>query len=98
MAFFDVNDKRCDVAKIESKVLDSLKGRNVPLEKESEFVDRYTPDYFLETHGPSLLFRFKLFCSNLPRWMIVIFKVLPFYKMFRRRLKIEPWHEERFKP
>lgn len=97
-AFFNIDDKNGDAGKIESEILASLKKRNIALEKEEEFVGRYSPDYFLKTYGSSLTLRFKLYCSNLPKWLIAIFKVFPFYKTIRKRLKIEPWYEEKLKP
>ena len=82
MAFFKINNPKYDANKIEGDILNSLQRRKIKKE-EREFVDNYDVNIWTREILSSPIVKLKLVFLKLPRWMIKLAKVLPFYEIVR---------------
>ena len=84
MAFFKIKDPNYNAEQIEAQIVKSLKNRDIPYEQVRKMVEKYN----LETIRKDPLLRLKIFLNHMPRWILRIAKVLPFYGSIRNFLKI----------
>tara|TARA_B100000686_G_C16769952_1_gene964401 strand:+ start:60 stop:338 length:279 start_codon:yes stop_codon:yes gene_type:complete len=90
MAFFKIRHPDYDEDKVEDKIVATLKKRNVPIKEEREFVDRYNMDVARKEIFSRPMNRFKCMLFKMPRWLIDYAKLMPFYKILRKLLNIDP--------
>ena len=88
MAFFEIKDPNYNSDQIESEILNSLKDRNIPYEEEQKFVEKYSMEITRKKLYSNSLTRFKIFFNCMPRWIVRIVKIFPFYSPIRKFLKI----------
>lgn len=84
MAFFKIKDSTYNSEQIEAEIVKSLKNRDIPYVQIREMVEKYN----LKTIRKDPLIRLKIFFNHMPRWIIRIAKVFPFYGSIRNFLKI----------
>ena len=89
MAFFEIQHPDYNADKIETKIMESLKKRGIPLDQEQEFVEKYDLVAARREILSKPINRFKLMFFKMPRWMIQLGKRMPFYHALRRLLHID---------
>ena len=86
MAFFKIEHPDYDNDKIEAEILASIKEKGIPLEKERGFVDKYNLEVVRREILSSPIHKLKVMLFPPPRWVIRLFKRMPFYEYIRKLL------------
>tara|TARA_B100000686_G_C16802884_1_gene987437 strand:- start:7592 stop:7864 length:273 start_codon:yes stop_codon:yes gene_type:complete len=86
MAFFEIQNPDYDSDKIELEIIASLKKREIPIEQEREFVDKYNLETARREILASPMHKLKVMIFPPPRWIIQLFKRMPFYETIRKLL------------
>ena len=89
MAFFEIKDHNYNSDQIEVEILKTLKSRHIPFDYEEKFVGKYNLENVRKDFFAHPLTRFKVLFDHLPRWIIRIAKIFPFYGPVRKFLKID---------
>ena len=88
MTFFEFRHPDYDARKIEDEVLKTLKKKGIPLEQESEFVEKYSLEIARRELLANPINRLKIMIFKTPPWLTKIAKRFPFYRPIRRKLEV----------